>query len=88
MNGSTYIFIASGSGRFPHKLLAQQRCFPESDNDAIRAFEYHGTYRPVSLSGMQAPNENIWKSYGWSVRLVRGIPPTKEDYSEYHTWPC
>jgi hypothetical protein len=88
MSGNMYCFEAIGKGFFPHELLANQKCFPSSREDAISAFEYAGSYRTIALKGREAPNHNLWKSYGWTVRLVSGIAPYREDYAKYHTWPC
>jgi len=88
MNGNIYYFEVNGHGAFPHELLANQSCFPESKEDAVSAFEHSGSYRTVKLKGMYSPNKNLWRSYGWTVRLISGLSSDKEDYNIYHTWPC
>ena len=88
MSGNGYCFEAVGRGAFPYELLANQRCFPESSEDAINAFEYNETYRSIRLKSAVAPNNNLWKSYGWTIRVISGYIPAKEDYNIYHTWPC
>ena len=87
MIGKTHFFEITGSGMFPHRLLAEQRCFPEEESDAIKAFERSGFNRTIKLKSIVAPNPDLWRSYGWMVRLTsNNIPP--EDYTNYHTWPC
>jgi len=88
MIGNICCFEAIGQGVFPYELLASQRCFPASEQDANSAFKYSGTSRVITIEGLEPPNHNLWKSYGWTIRIISGFGPCKEDYTKYHTWPC
>jgi hypothetical protein len=87
MIGKTYFFEITGSGKFPHKLLAEQNCFPEKNNDAVTAFERAGSNRTIRMKSITPPNVDLWRSYGWSIHVLSLTTPP-EDYTLYHTWPC
>ena len=88
MNGEIYTFEAAGRANFPYELLANERCFPASKEDAANAFEYSNTLRIISLKSHKLPNKDLWRSYGWNVRGLPDALFAKEDYTIYHTWPC
>ena len=87
MIGNVYYFEVTGIGDFPHRLLAEQGCFPEEGKDAENAFERSGSKRTVRMKGITSPSPNLWRSYGWSL-LSFSHMISSEDYTVYHTWPC
>ena len=87
MIGKTYYFEITGNGVFPHRLLAEQGCFPKEEQDSIKAFERSGFKRTITLRSVSAPKPDLWRTQGWMVRVISNNIPS-EDYTIYHTWPC
>ena len=88
MSDNMYKFTVSGSKYFPVELLAEQKCFPATKEDADSMANYGGSYRIIDFVSLTRPNVNLWRYHGWSIRHNSGFTEYPEDYSTYHTWPC
>ncbi len=60
-------FAVSGEGGFPIDMLRFDECWPASQVDSTRIAEESVMRRTVRLRSDKTPNEQRWKSYGWSI---------------------
>lgn len=70
-----HTFTVSGTGVFPHALMAAEGCRPVSQA-ALSAVSATG-YRRVELEGPLPPHAQRWADAGWIVRNFDiELPPT------------
>ena len=80
-------FIVKGSGIFPYTMLSRGKCYPKGEVDVDKMFSYSNS-RTINLTGDgQRQNEDLWRSFGWTVISSSAIL-IKDEYEHYHTWPC
>jgi hypothetical protein len=66
-------FVVEGRTSFPIDMLRYDRCWPRTELDAgeversFRRVEGVRGVRVVSLSGLRAPTDGRWESFGWKV---------------------
>ena len=83
-----YKFTVSGIRSFPMELLAEQKCFPATKEDADSISKYEDSHRTIDFVSLVRPSVNLWRYYGWSITRNSEFTEYPEDYSIYHTWPC
>lgn len=88
MIGKLYKFELVGSGNFPAWVLSECKGYPETREDSERIIKSSMGKRTVTIVSQYKPNEVVLGSFGWKAYLTQDADYTKDNCSEYHTWPC
>lgn len=81
-------FVVVGQGEFPYDMLRYDRCFPWLERSSHEMSHSHEQRRVVRLESPNRerhwrPNEERWKSMGWTVKNISTFRPSQDDIESH-----